>query len=301
IFNPYTLSILRVMLLEHSGLIFAVPGNSIRELLSLSAEQLQHIEQSQQLTWQDKPIPVIDLAQYWGFNHAQKFSEMQGVPVINKPTVLVVGEGNTIGGFEIDRFWGEQEVTIRTVASPLPLPRGFGSSTVLGDGRVVPIVDPTVVLQWCLEQKAAGLTLQEATHNESSVPAQQTNTILVVDDSVNVRRFLTNTLEKAGYRVEQAKDGQDAVDKLERGLAVQAVVCDIEMPRLDGYGVLEELKGQPRFEELPIVMLTSRSHDKHRKIAMNLGASAYFSKPFNEQELLETLANFVATQTPEYA
>lgn len=299
---PYTLSILRVMLLEHSGLIFAVPGNSMRELLSLSAEQLQQIEESQQLTWQNQSIPIIDLDQYWGFKHAQRFSEMQGVPVINTPTVLVVGEGKTIGGLEIDRFWGEQEVTIRPIASPLPLPRGFGSSTVLGDGRVVPIVDPAEVLQWCLEQKAAGLMLQDTTQNESlGSPTQQTNTILVVDDSVNVRRFLTNTLEKAGYRVEQAKDGQDAVDKLEGGLVVQAVVCDIEMPRLDGYGVLEELKDQPRFETLPIVMLTSRSHDKHRKIAMNLGAAAYFSKPFNEQDLLDTLANFMATQTPEYA
>ncbi len=297
---PYTLSILQVMLLEHSGLIFAVPGNSIRELLSLDAEQLQHLAQSQRITWQDQSIPVINLTQHWQFNHTQRFSEMQGVPVINHPTVLVVGEGNTMGGFEIDRFWGEQEVTIRTIASPLPLPKGFGSSTVLGDGRVVPIIDPTVMMQWCLEQPESGHPAQKTLQGEdSTAQVKEISTILVVDDSVNVRRFLANTLEKAGYRVEQAKDGQEAVDKLEGGLTIQAVVCDIEMPRLDGYGVLEEVKGQSRFEDLPIIMLTSRSHDKHRKIAMNLGAAAYFSKPFNEQDLLQTLADFIAKPASE--
>jgi two-component system, chemotaxis family, sensor histidine kinase and response regulator PixL len=111
----------------------------------------------------------------------------------------------------------------------------------------------------------------------------------VVDDSINVRRYLALTLEKAGYQVEQARDGQEAVERLCGGLRVQAVVCDVEMPRLDGYGVLETLRARADFELLPITMLTSRSSDKHRKLAMNLGASAYFAKPYTEQELLQTL------------
>lgn len=293
---PYTLSILRVMLLEHSGLIFAVPVDNIRELLRIEADQLHTIEQTQKLTWQDQSIPVMNLARHWAFSQTRKFSEMLGTPVINQPTVLVVGEESTVGGLEIERFWGEQEVTIRNIDSPLPMPPGFVSSTVLGDGRVVPIIDPLPVLKWCLEREQSGLI---AASVEPVPQASQGNTVLVVDDSVNVRRFLAMTLEKAGYLVEQARDGQEAVDKLESGLTVQAVVCDIEMPRLDGYGVLEEVKGQRRFEDLPIVMLTSRSHEKHRKVAMNLGASAYFSKPFNEQELLDTLAGFIDQKTPE--
>ena len=296
---PYTLSILRVMLLEHSGLIFAVPGDGIRELLRLQAEQVQSLEQSQQFTWQDRRIPVVNLAKHWAFNQTRKFSEMPGTSVINQPTILVVGEDTNVGGIEIERFWGEQEVTIRTINSPLPMPPGFVSSTVLGDGRVVPIIDPLPVMKWCLERDQSGLIVDPSGSELVATPTVQSNTILVVDDSVNVRRFLALTLEKAGYLVEQARDGQEAVDKLESGLGVQAVVCDIEMPRLDGYGFLEEIKGQPRFEDLPVVMLTSRSHDKHRKVAMNLGASAYFSKPFNEQELLEALAEFIAKQTPE--
>jgi len=131
-----------------------------------------------------------------------------------------------------------------------------------------------------------------------SVPQSRKDTILVVDDSINVRRFLALALEKAGYMVEQAKDGQDAVEKLVGGLHVEAVICDIEMPRLDGYGFLARIKSDPAYERLPIAMLTSRSGEKHRQLAMTLGAAAYFSKPYNERELLRTLRQII-TQSQE--
>jgi chemosensory pili system protein ChpA (sensor histidine kinase/response regulator) len=118
-------------------------------------------------------------------------------------------------------------------------------------------------------------------------------TILVVDDSINVRRLLALTLEKAGYQIAQAKDGQDALEKLGAGLQVQAVICDIEMPRLDGYGFLAKVRSNPAFNQIPVAMLTSRSGDKHRQLAMNLGATAYFSKPYNEQLLLQTLEKLI--------
>ena len=125
-----------------------------------------------------------------------------------------------------------------------------------------------------------------------------TKSILVVDDSINVRRFLALALEKAGYLVEQAKDGQDAVEKLLGGAQFSAVICDIEMPRLDGYGFLARIKSDPYYERLPIAMLTSRSGEKHRQLAITLGAAAYFSKPYNERELLRTLRQII-TQSQE--
>jgi chemosensory pili system protein ChpA (sensor histidine kinase/response regulator) len=127
----------------------------------------------------------------------------------------------------------------------------------------------------------------------SILPQSQKDTILVVDDSINVRRFLALALEKAGYLVEQAKDGQDAVEKLLGGCKVEAVICDIEMPRLDGYGFLARIKSDPVLRRLPIAMLTSRSGDKHRQLAMTLGAAAYFSKPYNERELLRIMRQLI--------
>jgi chemosensory pili system protein ChpA (sensor histidine kinase/response regulator) len=207
-----------------------------------------------------------------------------------------VGEGNNLGGIHIERFWGEQEVSIRPIDSPIALPQGFISSMVLGDGRVIPVVDPVQLLEGCLtkaQNQEPETTTTIDKKNTLSQAIAQADKILIVDDSINVRRFLALTLEKAGYEVEQAKDGQEAVEKLLAGLSVEAVICDIEMPRLDGYGVLEEIKGKPEFQYLPIAMLTSRSNEKHRKVAMNLGASAYFSKPYNEQQLLQKITELI--------
>ena len=126
-----------------------------------------------------------------------------------------------------------------------------------------------------------------------SLPSTHKDTILIIDDSINVRRFLALTLEKGGYEVEQAKDGQDALEKIESGLKVAAIICDIEMPRLDGYGFLDRINSNIDTKHIPVTILTSRSGNKHRQIAMQLGAKAYFSKPYNEQELLQTIAELI--------
>ncbi|MGB7488044.1 MAG: response regulator, partial [Phormidesmis sp.] len=193
---------------------------------------------------------------------------------------------------------------IRPVASPIPLPPGFSGTTILGDGRVVPLMDPIRLMEWIIEKPETSAKQdgsQNASQTDMSVSPVHSDTarILVVDDSIHARQYLAISLERSGYLVEQAKDGQEAVDKLLAGLSVEAIVCDIEMPRLDGYGLLEELREQPDFSTLPIVMLTSRSGDKHQKLAMNLGATAYFSKPYNEQELLNTLQQLMEKKSDE--
>lgn len=294
---PFTLSVLRVMLLERAGIVFALSVDTIKEMVRLTPEEIAKIKSSHQLMWEKSVIPVMEIEKNLIFNRPNQPFLVEGMPVINKPTALVVGEKDGEGGLLIDRVWGEQEVTIHSIDSPLPLPYGFLSSIVLGDGRVVPLVDPVQILEACLEDygvkddKGIVVASKDITVATSQ---EQLNRILIVDDSINVRNYLALTLEKAGYDVEQAKDGREAVNKLFAGISVGAVICDIEMPRLDGYGVLEEVKAKPEFKRLPIAMLTSRSNEKHRKIAMNLGASAYFSKPYNEQELLQTLKDLIS-------
>jgi chemosensory pili system protein ChpA (sensor histidine kinase/response regulator) len=205
---------------------------------------------------------------------------------------------------QVDRCWGEQEVAIRRVEGNIPLPSGFTNCTILGDGRVVPLVNANELLYWITTNERTPRTNQlpsarlktvflTPADDKPAVSMNQKGTILIVDDSINVRRFLALTLEKGGYQVEQAKDGQDALDKLQNGLRVQAVICDIEMPRVDGYGFLGRIKSNNDFKDLPIAMLTSRSSDKHRQLAIQLGARAYFSKPYNEQELLRTLDEII--------
>jgi chemosensory pili system protein ChpA (sensor histidine kinase/response regulator) len=222
--------------------------------------------------------------------------------------VLIVNQGNQPVGLQVDRSWGEQEVAIRRIEGSIPMPPGFNHCIIMGDGRVVPLVNVSDLLHWISHYErpsdpppASPQPFNLASASRAALPPAvppapvQKATILIVDDSINVRRFLALMLERAGYRVEQAKDGQDALEKLLSGLSVEAILCDIEMPRLDGYGFLSKVKAIPQLESIPVAMLTSRSGEKHRQLAINLGAAAYFAKPYNEQTLLRAIAQLVAT------
>ena len=298
---PLTLSIVKVMLLERSGFVFAVSVDSVKEIIHFQPDLVT--ADGTKITWQSQSIPLIALEQGISFGRNSRTFGLPGRPTISQPTVLIVGEDRRSRAFYIDRYWGEQEVTLRSIDSPMPLTPGFGNSIILGDGRVVPLLDPIQFASWILDTPNS--IAREKSHHqfvESSLveidavaEPIQAQTILVIDDSINVRRYLAVMLEKEGYQVEQAKDGQEAVEKLLAGLVVQAAICDIEMPRLDGYGVLETLRSNQDFEDLPILMLTSRNSEKHRMLAINLGASAYFSKPYTESELLAMLRYLIQT------
>ncbi|MGB3614770.1 MAG: hybrid sensor histidine kinase/response regulator, partial [Elainellaceae cyanobacterium] len=318
---PFTLSITRVLLVESTDMLLAFPTDVIEEMTAVSPEQILKGVGGEVLEWEEQVVQFVRLHQWLRFNCPRSLESPEAAPSIKESTVLMVTHNDQVVGLQVGRCWGEQEVAIRYVEGSLPMPPGFSSCTILGDGRVVPMVNVSELLRWIISDERdrnASAQVEQSSPTEQptavnllpgyespTAPSHQSGpllptpstshkpAVLIVDDSINVRRFLALTLEKAGYRVEQAKDGQDAVDKLTGGLAVQAVLCDIEMPRLDGYGVLARVKSNPSLAQIPIAMLTSRSGDKHRKLAMSLGAAAYFSKPYNEQVLLQSLRQMV--------
>nr|MDJ0571287.1 response regulator [Pleurocapsa sp. MO_192.B19] len=295
---PLSLLVLRVVIVESAGMVLAIPVHSIKEIIKFDRELIIQDGQQEQISWSKKPVSLIRLEKYLKFGRPSKTFEMAGTPKIQTPTVLIFEETNQLQGIYLEKYWNEQEVAVRSVNTSIPLFPGFTGSTVLGDGRVIPLIEPSTLSRGIAKQQQVSFSTLKTTVNpqdvtSSTFPISDTPTILIVDDSVNVRRYLAGILERNGYRVEEAKDGRDAVDKLLGGLQVQAVICDVEMPRLDGYGVLTEVKSEPNLENLPIAMLTSRSNEKHRQLALKLGASAYFSKPFNEQEMLQTLGDLI--------
>ncbi|MEH2086359.1 hybrid sensor histidine kinase/response regulator [Nostoc sp.] len=303
---PFTLSVARVLLVEINKILLAFPTDVISEISLLQDERVFEMAGSEVLNWQGTMLPLIRLTRYLEFNCLRYDSAELEIPAaISTNSVLVVKGNNQPVAIQIDRCWGEQEVAIRQVEGNIPLPEGFSNCTILGDGRVVPLVNVNELLYWIATNKKTprGTQLPSARlktpflifdeEKMSAASIKQKGTILIVDDSINVRRFLALTLEKGGYQVEQAKDGQDALEKLHSGLKVEAVICDIEMPRLDGYGFLGKVNSDVDTKNIPVAMLTSRSSNKHRQLAMQLGARAYFSKPYNEQELLQTLEEII--------
>ncbi|MBD2249886.1 hybrid sensor histidine kinase/response regulator [Nostoc parmelioides] len=303
---PFTLSIARVLLIETNKMLLAFPTDVVSEISLLQNEQVFPMAGNEVLNWQGTMLPLIRLGRHLEFNCPRYDSpELETPPAINAHSVLIVKGNNQPVAILVDRCWGEQEVAIRQVEGNIPLPQGFSNCTILGDGRVVALVNTNELLYKIatnqhptknLQSSSATLKTPFLFFDSAKLPApptQNKGTILIIDDSINVRRFLALTLEKGGYQVEQAKDGEDAWEKLESGLKVKAVICDIEMPRLDGYGFLDRINSNLDTKNIPVAMLTSRSSNKHRQLAMQLGARAYFSKPYNEQELLSTLEELI--------
>ena len=300
---PYTLSVTRVLLTESNRLPMAIPTDNLQEITIVADEEIYQEGDRELFARNGQPIRLIRMAKWLAFNCARHIESLEMSPNVTVPTVLIFRYNEQLFGLQVDRSWGEQEVALRRVEGDIAMPAGFNNCTIFGDGQVVPLLNAPEFLRWVLSCEGSNIREAAVLYGNPLLSGKLSDlqpgvavgqsTILVVDDSVNVRRLLALTLEKHGYRVVQAKDGLDALEKLDAGLEISAIVCDIEMPRLDGYGFLAKLRSHERCSHIPITMLTSRTGDKHRQLAMKLGANAYFSKPYREQMLLDTLADAV--------
>ncbi len=306
---PISQSITKVLLVENNGMLMAFPVSAIEEMLLLSSRQIHSShsvslklesdvsaprnEDIQAIEWGNFSTPIINLGQYLTFSRSQRYADRTNLPIINEPILLIVASHNKPFAIQCDRYWGEQEIATRLVEG-MKMPSGFSGCAILG-GKVIPLVDVDKLLESILVPTENNSLTNFETLDSAQNQVQKT--IMVVDDSINVRRFLALTLEKSGYRVEQAKDGLEALEKLRINQMIDAIICDVEMPRLDGFGFLAQSQAEAKFKDIPVVMLTSRSGSKHRQLAMNLGATAYFSKPFKEVDLLKTLTQITSNSS----
>jgi chemosensory pili system protein ChpA (sensor histidine kinase/response regulator) len=202
-----------------------------------------------------------------------------------------VRSANVLIALQVDQVLNEQEIVIKQFEGPFPKPIGVAGATILGDGRIMPIADVLEIIDIfqgkTSKQRSVNWEQQDTPVVQETTAVKIDPTVLIVDDSITVRELLSLTFHKAGYRVEQARDGQEAWEKLRAGLPCDIVFCDIEMPRCDGLELLSRIQQDANLNHLPIAMLTSRGADKHRQMAIQLGASGYFTKPYLEEALLE--------------
>ena len=290
---PFTLSTIRGLVTEVGGIRLGFATDSIKAVIRLKDRTIHRSAGQESFDWQAQSVPLIRLDRYLTFNCPTRVVYQDRQPIVSEAIALLVQHEGGLKALYIDRFWGEREIVIRQVETVFPLPVGFMGCTILEDGHAIPLADTPRLIDW-VNQQASPLERGDAP-NAPAPGVEQPPTILVVDDSINVRRLIAHLLEKAGYQVKQARDGREAVDQLLSGLSPQAVLCDLEMPRLNGFGVLAEIKNKPEFQTLPIIVLTSRGSEKHRQLAQDLGASSYLTKPYEDSELLETLAQVLQT------
>ena len=197
--------------------------------------------------------------------------------------VLLARTGDHCVAFQVENLMGSREIVVKSVGPQISTVRGITGATILGDGRVVMILDVAALLRGGVAN-----TLAEV-EEMMQQPAQARGlTVMVVDDSITVRKVTTRLLERNDMNVISAKDGVDAVAKLQDHIP-DIMLLDIEMPRMDGFELATHVRNEARLRNIPIIMITSRTGDKHRQRAMQIGVNRYLGKPFQESDLLENI------------
>jgi len=271
---PLTLAILKVILVQSGGEIYAIPMSSISQIIQPDPGSIETQDQSQMLHHEGQFLPLRDLADSLGMSPAR--------PDANKPRpVLLINLGTNLVGLTVDRLLEAREIVVKNLGRHLTHVRGITGATLMGDGSVVLILNPMDLVKPRTEA---------TTPQKTAEPKTNRHQIMVVDDSVSVRKVLSQLLNHSGYDTITAKDGLEALEMLQRLPQNPAVlILDIEMPRMDGYELTSLLRGQPRFSEMPIIILTSRGAARHREKAEHLGVTEYLVKPFREEVLLNLL------------
>nr|MDZ8018452.1 response regulator [Nostoc sp. SerVER01] len=295
---PLTLSICKALCCVSDRARVAFPMDGVEDTLDIPVKNIQHNANGQSfISWRDTLLPFRPLKELLTFNRQiSRGNVYGGTRDDDMVSVVVVRSANTLIALQIDLVLSEQEIVIKQFEGPAPKPIGVAGATVLGDGRIMPIADVLEIIdifQGRISTQIGGSSWQQKS-TPTDIPAAKIDpTVLIVDDSITVRELLSLTFNKAGYRVEQARDGQEAWDKLRSGLPCDIVFCDIEMPRCDGLELLSRIQKDSNLNHLPIAMLTSRGADKHRQMAVQLGASGYFTKPYLEEALLEAASRML--------
>jgi chemosensory pili system protein ChpA (sensor histidine kinase/response regulator) len=253
-------------------------------VLELKEQPLAALQAKGEAEWMGKRYPYYFLPHLLG--------ESCAVPEVHRQHwVLLLRSGTQRIAVLVDELKGNQEIVVKHIGEQLARVVGIDGATVLGDGKVVLILNPVLLAS----RISAATSTSTAAIAEPLTERPAAPSILVVDDSLTVRKILSRLLTRAGYQVVLAKDGVEALEKLQE-LTPLLVLCDVEMPRMDGFDVIRNMRAAARLQALPIIMITSRTADKHRQHALELGANHYLGKPYDEAELLQLIAGYATSR-----
>ncbi len=289
---PLLLSITDALMVKTDHNKIAVPLDAVEEILHIKASEVHTAGNQPMLWWREEFIRLVRLQDLLEYSVVGPDAPSPDPLTQDHIPVLVLASSEGMLAVAVERLIGQQEIVVKPLPPPLSKPRGVLGSTILGDGKVVTIldVDDLVGQPSAVNSSIAPVS---GTTPHMAPSSSQSPQILVVDDSYTIRQLLSLMLTRARYRVVQAKDGLDALEKLQNGLDCSLAIVDIEMPRMDGFELLRSMRSTQRFAKIPVAMLTSRSGEKHRQMAMELGANQYFTKPYSEAQLLEAIPKLI--------
>lgn len=311
---PLTLAVTRALMVKAHGQSFAVPLDVVTKIMRLDMSKIERIGKEPIIRIGGKIYPLLMLSRL--LNLQQLSDEIGQRP----PALLINIEGKEVVVI-VDQLMGGREIVIKTLGTHLRKVHGVMGATLMGNGEVVLILNLAELIRGTARSVgrrpvivSAESPVRERTQahiNEPLVPMEpqttiptpkpkaekRTLTVMIVDDSPSVRRVSANLIKNTGWVPVQAKDGLEALEKLQAGEVMpDLMMLDIEMPRMDGYQLLTSLRAQPDFRHLPVVIVSSRSSEKHRQKAFDLGATDYLVKPYQEDHVIGLIQRLVKNE-----
>lgn len=330
---PFSMTTEKLMIVQTGGAAYALLLDSIEKILLPSPEQIKQFENKKVLYWntgkEERMVNLLNLSELMQYNRSFNSENiLHNQSVINHAEqtvnpILLLRNNDQILGLEIDQIIGEQELVVRPLGQAIAPPKYVYGCSSLANGNLILVIDGTLLPSMSemqasidymvlpssasLNNKAlqmsgeiitskALLTASKSPNNPqitSENPVKSPKIVLVVDDAISLRQTISLTLQKYGYQVIQAQNGVEALEKLQHHPQIDLVISDLEMPRMNGFELLSNLRQNSDLANLPVVVLTSRSAEKHRQLAQALGANAYLTKPYLEHEFLSKVEQLV--------
>ena len=273
---PFTLAITQALIVRTGEEVYALPLPTVEGVARIPRGELESLLSHSEPSYQygEQSYKFRHLGMYLGGQAAKLPEEEASVPVI------LVHAGEYSAALLVDEMLASREIVVKAVGPQLASIRGISGATILGDGRIILILD----IHALVRTGAPVVELKKA----APTPSDDRPLALVVDDSITVRRVTERFLHRSGLRVETAKDGLDAISVMQDHKP-DVILLDIEMPRMDGYEFASHVRNDPRVADVPIIMITSRVGDKHRARAIELGVNDYLGKPYQDAQLLDAI------------
>jgi chemosensory pili system protein ChpA (sensor histidine kinase/response regulator) len=289
---PMTLAVTQALLIRAHNETFAIPIDTVTQILRLEQEEIERIGQEPVVRVEGQVYPMFHLGQVLNLKQPADETE-QRLPV------LILNAGGKQVALVVDQILAGREIVVKTLGNHLRRVHGVTGATLMGDGSVILILNPAdLVVKAPQPAEARAWTPPfDKLRTQLQPPAARARealTVMVVDDSVSVRRVVSNLIKSVGWQPMAARDGLEALELMQHSAQPpDLILVDIEMPRMDGYELITTLKGQEAYRDIPIVILTSRAGEKHRRKARELGASEYIVKPYQDQALLNVIRHLV--------
>nr|WP_213600649.1 Hpt domain-containing protein [Pseudoxanthomonas japonensis] len=270
---PQTLAVSQAVFVQIGETQFAVPVAAVSGIGRISHARFSAGAGSYHYAGEDYPLYNL------GHLVGQGAAKAEGQPQV---PLLLVRSGDLRAAVAVDQVLGNREIVVKPVGPQIASIPGIYGATITGDGSVVVILDAAPLVRRHLAQP------QEPAQQAPAVEQRRVPLVMVVDDSLTMRKVTSRVLERHNFEVNAARDGVEALEKLEERVP-DLMLLDIEMPRMDGYELATAMKADPRFKDVPIVMITSRTGDKHRQRAFDIGVQRYLGKPYQELDLMRNV------------